>query len=208
MRHGALRQTPLLDGIRSAHCELWIQVNEGDNKALRDHVERLFANAGSACYFWNHNNPTWAPLGSSMNDCQYAQARHSWGTKVLCDLQANIPEFLKLIWFRASEEICCYLRRNNGFAPLREANGLRPLRNLMIDTFNDIDLREYGLSLSALIVDPTDYGSAHLAAFAFNALTEVQSNGIHQIEQYLNNPNATHPEALADRAAFISQFPT
>ena len=203
-----LELTPLLDGHRTAHCEVWVQASNSANGAARAELIQLFTPIGSSCFFWENRNPIWQPLGDDKDTCQYTRSRANSQDALFgmfCD--DRIAWTLKLIWFRATEVICEWLNSVGSFQPLVPDNGLHPLATLMKETFGDLDLKQYGILDKSLVIDPSAFGASHLAAFAFNAITAVQPNSMHQVTQYLKDQQATHPSSFPDRDSFLGIFP-
>lgn len=196
----------LLDKNHTGHCELWIQVADPINSNLMDflktHINRRDIIFG---VFLNRENPVCQPLGDSMQNCDYAGARNGLGTNILCDIgEAQLPGFLKLIWYRSSVVIAEWFS-----AQPQNASWIDPVRQkdvlckLMGRIFSDLNPKEYGISSSFASIDPSAFGVAHMAAFAINTVTKATH--VYQIEQYFGN-NITRPYSYPSREEFLKEF--
>jgi len=198
--------TLLLDANHTGHCELWIQVSNIIKKDLLEFLKSFFNEQGdNFAIFLNHKMPDWAPLGKS-----YAKTRYDLGTKIDYEINYDIskkqlPGFLKLIWYLSSEVIADWFSAQgqniSWIDPLAQKD---VLFDLMGRIFADINPKEYGISSTFDSIDPSDFGAAHMAALAINAITKVSN--VYQIEQYFRNSNITRPYNYPNRDEFLKVF--
>lgn len=203
-----LDRAPLLDDKHTAHCELWVQVADSANSDAKTELKQLFGSLNSVCFLWEHNNPLWQPLGSGKFDFPYSQSRGGTHDKFLCTLcDDRIAWIMKLIWYRASVEICALMIRNSSYTPIHPINDKAGIKHFMARICSDIDLADYGIVRDTKKIDPTDSGASHLAAFAVNSITSVSNGSIYALESYYgNDQRVTRPYMLADREKFLSLF--
>lgn len=197
---------PPLDNNYTGYCELWIQVANIIKKDLLEFLKSFFNEQGdNFAIFLNHKIPDWAPLGES-----YAKTRYDLGTKINYDINYDIskkqlPGFLKLIWYLSSVVITDWFSTQgqniSWIDPLVQKD---ILFDLMGKIFADITPREYGISSTFDSIDPSDFGVAHMAAFAINAITRVSH--VYMIEDYFRNPTTTRPYYYPDKDEFLKVF--
>jgi len=197
---------PILPGEYSGHCELWIQVADKIKMDLLEFLISFFNKQDhNFAIFLNHNSPIWAPLSP-----KYAKTRYDLGTKIDYEINYDIGEkqlagFLKLIWYLSSVVISDWFSTQG-----QNISWIDPfvqkdvLYDLMGKIFADINPSEYGITSTFDSIDPSDFGVAHMAAFAINAITKVSN--VYQIEQYLRNSNITHPYNYPNRDEFLKVF--
>lgn len=198
-----LDRAPLLDDKHTAHCELWIQTR---NPSI-DKLEASFGNLDSACFLWERIDPVWQPLGSGMHDCSYATSRDAKLDKLLCTFcDDRIAWIMKLIWHRATVEICALMKRHGGYTPIDPLKKKADIRELMNRICKDIVLKDYGIVHDSTTIDPTDFGVSHMSAFAVNTVTQISNHQVYQLEQYFNNRRVTQPNSMDNRAQFLQLF--
>jgi len=198
--------TLLLDTNHTGHCELWIQVANIIEKDLFEFLISFFNEQdNNFAIFLNHNSPIWAPLSP-----KYAKTRYDLGTKIDYEINYDIskkqlPGFLKLIWYLSSVIITNWFSTQgqniSWIDPLKQKD---VLFHLMGKIFADINPREYGISSTFDSIDPSDFGVAHMAAFAINVLTRVSQ--VYTIEDYFRNPNTTRPYCYPNKDEFLKVF--
>lgn len=191
-------------GLKTAHCELWIQTR---NPSI-DKLESSFGDLRSVCFLWEHNNPLWQPLGSGKFDFPYSKSRGGIHDKFLCTLcDDRIAWIMKLIWYRASVEICEQMSRAGGFAPIDPLIEKPAIRDIMNRICSDINLRDYGIVQDSTTIDPTDFDVSHMAAFAVNAITQISNGQMYWLEHYPGNDyRMTRPNCMDNRAQFLQLF--
>lgn len=171
----AVPSSLLLDTNHTGHCKLWIQVANIIKKDLLEFLKSFFNEQGdNFAIFLNHKIPDWAPLGES-----YAKTRYDLGTKIDYEINYDIskkqlPGFLKLIWYLSSAVITDWFSTQGQNISWIDPFGQKDvLYDLMSKIFDDIDPREYEIFSTFDSIDPSDFGVAHMAAFAINAITRV-----------------------------------
>jgi len=197
---------PILPENYSGHCELWVQIADSINDSVLEFLKSYIDEQnGNFAIFLNHNTPDWAPFGRS-----YAKTRYEFGTRTDYEIKYDIsekqlPGFLKLIWYLSSVIIADWFSTQG-----QNISWIDPfvqkdvLYDLMGKIFTDINPGEYGISSSFDSIDPSEFGIAHMAAFAINAITKVYS--VYQIEQYFRNSNITRPYYYSHRDEYLKQF--
>ena len=80
-----------------SYCELWLQVNESQDMALKtflnDYTKQFSPYFGVFLY---RDKPIWQPLSDDWENCQYLQARNGFYTKILCDFSDNAVSYTHL----------------------------------------------------------------------------------------------------------------
>jgi hypothetical protein len=196
---------------RTDRAELDLQVAGRHEEKAWNKIKEWIDNNDEDCFAWRScKYPVWKPLKKEdSEDCQYACANNEKATKLLCDLKEQVPWFLKLIWYRATEVICdnlveqSYVRLINPW----DAQDRELLCSMLNQTFQEIHVGEFGLSPGNELdakTDPSQFSVTHLAAAAFNAVTVVQQQHDYPLEYYANgNLCATRPYLFSDLRAYI-----
>jgi hypothetical protein len=198
-----------VDEDHDGYCELWVQLSDGANRAVRDWVENAIPHDDWAFGFYEQFNALWRPFGESRTDNDYCK-------RVPQDLQClsdgELAALLKLTWHRASVAITEWIESHNRglfwipFEPMSQFK--HALFKLMNKTFEEIDPEEYGLP-SRDRIQPWLIDAAHMAAYAMNAITPVLSRNedrLYRYEGYLHCQWLSHPYLFASKEMWLNLF--
>ncbi len=194
--------TSIVSGSRTAHCEIWFQVADESNEAFKETLKQEFQIISSVCFFWESANPIWQPIGNDIYSCDYARSRNRSQDSFLCSFCDNrIAQLLKLIWYRATEELIKFMQsQNNSFCTINPISDKSIVKDILIEICSDIDLKNFGLFEDSTILDPTEFGASHLAVFAMNSITN------RYLEECFGGRIATRPSQMPNRTSFLSLF--
>jgi len=179
-------------------CEMWVNCAHHVSQRVGGELEQWVCGRSAKAAYWHPNESVHEPFGAPGETYYQQQWRNVSGielplrSQLIADEQ---PWFLKLAWYRSTEEIADLLRSRgieSRLDPCQEPDR-GALADLALRILSPVDPSCYGFHCRSGAVTFAEAIVSHMSAFALNALTRVANHTIYRLEQYYLAVDVTRP---------------